>query len=122
MIMTKVLVVEDTPLNMELIIEILDGQGFEVDSADDGEKALKMVEKKLYDLILMDIELPGMDGTEVAKIIKTKPAYKDVPVLALTAYAMKGDKERLLGKGFNDYISKPIDVSNFMEILKKYRK
>ncbi len=120
--MTKVLVVEDTPLNMELIIEILDGQGFEVDSADDGEKALKLVEKKLYDIILMDIELPGMDGTEVTKVIKTKPAYKDIPVLALTAYAMKGDEERLLGKGFNDYISKPIDVSNFREILKKYRK
>jgi two-component system cell cycle response regulator DivK len=120
--MTKVLVVEDTPLNMELIIEILDGQGFEIDSADDGEKALKMVEKKLYDLILMDIELPGMDGTEVAKIIKTKPDYKDVPVLALTAYAMKGDKEKLLGKGFNDYIPKPIDVSKFMKILNKYRK
>ena len=122
MIMTKVLVVEDTPLNMELIIEILDGQGFEIDSAEDGEKALKLVEKKLYDIILMDIELPGMDGIEVAKNIKTKSAYKDVPVLALTAYAMKGDKERLLGKGFNDYLPKPIDVSNFMEILKKYRK
>jgi two-component system cell cycle response regulator DivK len=120
--MTKVLVVEDTPLNMELIIEIVDSQGFEVDSAEDGEKALKMVEKNVYDLILMDIELPGMDGVEVARMIKTKPAYKDVPVLALTAYAMKGDKERLIGKGFNGYISKPIDVPGFMEILKKYRK
>jgi CheY-like chemotaxis protein len=120
--MTKVLVVEDTPLNMELIIEILYSQGFEIDSSEDGEKALKMVEKKLYDLILMDIELPGMDGTETAKRIKIRSDYKDVPVLALTAFAMKGDKERLLGNGFNDYISKPIDVLNFIEILNKYRK
>jgi CheY-like chemotaxis protein len=120
--MTQVLVVEDTPMNMELIIEILDGQGFEVDTADNGEKALKLAEKKLYDLILMDIELPGMDGTEVMRIIKTRPDYRNVPVLALTAFAMKGDKERLIGKGFNDYIPKPIDVPGLMEMLKKYRK
>ncbi len=120
--MTKVLVVEDTPLNMELILEILDGQGFIVESAEDGEKAIKMAEKQVYDMILMDIELPGIDGIEVTRIIKSKPPYKDVPVIALTAYAMKGDKERLLGKGFHDYISKPIDVPDLIKRLEKYRK
>ncbi len=120
--MTKVLVVEDTPLNMELILEILDGQGFTVDSAEDGEKALRLAENEVYDLVLMDIELPGMDGIEVARIIKSKPAYKDIPVIALTAYAMKGDRERLLSKGFYDYISKPIDVPDFIKRLEKYRK
>ena len=122
MIMIKLLVVEDTPLNMELILEIMDGQGFEVDTADDGETALELVEKKNYDLILMDVELPGIDGAEVTRMIKTKPSYKDIPVIALTAYAMEGDKERLLGKGFNDYIAKPIEVPNFIEKIKKYRK
>jgi len=120
--MTKVLVVEDTPLNMELIIEILQGQDFIVDSAEDGEKALKMIEKLVYDLVLMDIELPGIDGIEVTRIIKSKPAYKNVPVIALTAYAMKGDRERLINKGFDEYISKPIDVPQFMEIIEKYKK
>ena len=120
--MTKVLVVEDTPLNMELILEILDGQGFIADSAENGEEAIDRAEKEIYDLILMDIELPGMDGIEVAELIKNMPAYKDVPVIAMTAYAMKGDKERLLSKGFHEYISKPIDVPEFIKRLERYRK
>jgi CheY-like chemotaxis protein len=69
----------------------------------------------------VDIELPGMDGVAAAKEIKSKPAYKNTPVIALTAYAMKGDRERFLEAGFNDYISKPIDVDDFMRRMEKYR-
>lgn len=118
--MTKVLVVEDNPLNMELVLEILDAQGFTAHKAIRGEEALRMVEKEAYDLILMDIELPDMDGIEVTEIIKDK--YKNVPVIALTSYAMKGDRERFLAAGFDEYISKPIDVSDFVRRLNKYRK
>jgi two-component system cell cycle response regulator DivK len=120
--MTKVLIVEDTPMNMELILEILNDEGFSVDCAEDGEKGIKMTEKEIYDLILMDIELPGMNGIEVTNRIRGNPAYKNVPVIALTAYAMKGDRERLLSKGFNDYISKPIEVPDFISKLEEYRK
>jgi CheY-like chemotaxis protein len=120
--MVKVLVVEDNPLNMELILEILLSRGFVVDTVDDGEKAIKITEKFSYDLILMDIALPGIDGVEATRIIKRKPGYKDVHVVALTAFAMAGDKERLLNEGFNDYISKPLDIQDFIKKMDKYRK
>jgi two-component system cell cycle response regulator DivK len=116
--MKKVLVVEDNPLNMELVLEILEAHDLAADKAEDGEKAIEKMENEDYDLILMDIELPGKDGVEVTKIIKEK--YKKTPIIALTSYAMKGDKERFLAAGFDEYMSKPIDVSEFMKRLKKY--
>ncbi len=120
--MTKVLVVEDNPFNMELVLEILDGMGFGATGAVNGAEAIKNVEKEVYDLVLMDIELPGMDGVAISKIIRSRPQYKNVPMIALTAYAMKGDKERFLAAGFDDYISKPLDVPDFMKRMEKYRK
>lgn len=119
--MTKVLVVEDNPLNMELVVEILNSHGFVADEAKDGEEAVRKAEKEVYDLIIMDIGLPGMDGVEVTKIIRSKPGYKFKPVIALTAFAMKGDKERLLKAGFDAYVSKPINVAELVKILEKYR-
>ena len=118
--MTKVLVVEDDALNMELVIEILDAIGFTAHKAVDGEEAIKKLEKEFYDLIIMDIMLPGMDGIETTRAIKKRPEYRDVPLIALTALAMKGDKERLLGAGFECYISKPIDVHDFSKRMEKY--
>ena len=120
--MVKVLLVEDNPLNMELIIEILLSQGFTVDKAEDGEKAILMAEKSGYDLVLMDIALPGIDGIETTKKIKSKPQFKNVPFVALTAFAMAGDKERLLNSGFNEYVSKPLDVHDFVKKMEKYRR
>ena len=120
--MVKVLLVEDNPLNMELIIEILQSQGFNVDTAGDGEKAVIMAEKSTYDIILMDIALPGIDGVETSKKIKSKSQYKGVPFVALTAFAMAGDKERLLNAGFNEYVSKPLEVHEFVKKMEKYRK
>lgn len=118
--MTKVLVVEDNPLNMELVIEILLTRGFTVHEALDGEEAIKKVESEDYDLILMDIELPGLDGVEVTKILKTR--NKNIPVVALTSYAMKGDRERFMKAGFDEYLSKPLDISDFLKRLEKYKK
>ncbi len=113
--MTKILVVEDDPLNMELTQEILNSMGFTVHGAKDGTEAIKKVEKEYYDLILMDIGLPDMNGIEVTKIIKSRPQYKNVPVIALTVYAMKGEKEKILESGLDDYISKPINVPDFQK-------
>ncbi len=121
--MTKVLVVEDTPSNKELVLEILNGEGFAAHGAEDGTEAIKMAEKELYDLVLMDLILPDMDGIEATRAIKSNCAYKDVPVIALTAHAMKGDKERILNEGcFDDYMSKPIDITDFMKKIDKYKK
>ena len=118
--MTKVLVVEDNPLNMELVIEILLGRGFTVHEAYDGEEAIKKAESDDYDLILMDIELPGLDGVEVTKILKTR--NEKIPVVALTSYAMKGDRDRFMNAGFDEYLSKPLDISDFLNRLEKYKK
>ena len=113
----KVLVVEDNPINMELVMEILTVNGISAGEAVNGEEAIEMVEKETYDFVLMDIELPGMDGVDATKIIKSR--HKNLPILALTSYAMKGDRERFLAAGFDDYISKPIDVNNFIEKINK---
>ena len=105
---------------MELITEILLAQGFTVHTSIDGEEALRKIEKDVYDLILMDIELPGIDGVETTKIIKAKD--KNMCVIALTSYAMKGDRERFLTAGFDDYISKPMEVSEVLKKLEEHLK
>lgn len=122
MIMIKILVVEDEPLNMELMFELINSMGFTADCVENGEDAIRRAEKEVYDLILMDIGLPGMNGVKARAVIKKNPRYKDVPAIAVTSYAMKGDKERLLAAGFDDYISKPIDVTDFMKRMEKYKK
>lgn len=118
--MTKVLVVEDNPLNMELVNEILMTRGFTVHEAFNGEEALKKADEEDYDLILMDIELPGRDGVEITRILKKKDQNR--PVIALTSYAMKGDRERFLAAGFNEYLSKPIDILDLLNRVEKYKK
>ncbi len=115
--MKNALVVEDNPINMELVVEILTANGFTVDEAVNGEEAVARVDKKAYDIVLMDIELPGMDGVEAARHIKSR--HRSLPVIALTSYAMKGDRDRFLAAGFDDYISKPLDVSTFIDKINK---
>ena len=118
--MTKVLVVEDDACNMELVLEIIDAMGFTAHGAVDGIEAIRKSEKEFYDLIIMDIMLSSMDGIETTRVIKSRPEYKDVPVIAFTALAMKGDKERLLNSGFDCYIPKPISVHEFRNKIEKY--
>lgn len=117
----KVLVVEDNPLNMELVTELLNAQGFITDGAQDGEEAVRKAENETYNLIIMDIELPGIDGVEATKRIKTKSRNKFVPVIALTAFALKGDRDRFLKSGFDAYLSKPINVPEFMKVIENYK-
>ena len=119
--MTKVLVVEDDNLNMELVSEILTTQGFNVDKAMDGREALIMAGDDFYDFILMDINLPVLNGIKASRRIKNKFFYKDIPIIALTAYASKGDKERILASGMDDYISKPIEIPDFIKKMEEYR-
>jgi CheY-like chemotaxis protein len=108
--MKTILVVEDNPVNRELIREMLEGWGFRVIEALDGEHALRTVEAERPDLVLMDIQMPGQDGFSVMRRIRADSELPGIPILALTAYAMRGDSEKAISAGFNGYITKPIDM------------
>jgi len=112
--MAVVLVVEDNPTNMTLTLFLLKGAGYSVLSAVDAEAGLKIAQEVHPDLILMDIQLPGMDGLEATFRLKRDDATRDIPVIALTALAMKGDEERILAAGCDGYIGKPIRYQDFL--------
>ena len=113
----KVLVVEDNPMNMILIKEILAVNGFEVIEAYNGHDAIKRVSEEMPDLILMDLNLPEMDGVTATKILKSNTPSKDIPIVAITASAMKGDEEKILAEGFDGYIAKPIEMKKFIKAV-----
>ena len=118
--MPRVLVVDDNPLNVELAVAVLAADGMQVEvAADAAETALRMAEFK-PELVLMDIQLPGVDGLTLTRQIKADPATRHVVVLAFTAYAMKGDEARLLSAGCDGYLSKPIDVSSFAAQVRRW--
>ena len=112
--MAVVLVVEDNPTNMTLTLFLLQGAGYTVLSAVDAEAGLKIALEEHPDLILMDIQLPGMDGLEATSRLKRDAATRSIPVIALTALAMKGDEERILAAGCDGYIGKPIRYQDFL--------
>nr|WP_321498776.1 response regulator [uncultured Methanolobus sp.] len=116
--MCNILVIEDNPVNMELTVDLLESYGYEVTPAEDGFIALDKVKEKEFDLILLDIQLPKMDGLEVLSRLKEDKDTKDIPVIALTAHSMRGDDERFIAAGCIDYISKPIDIHSFKEKIK----
>lgn len=118
--MPTVLVVEDNEMNMQLVEYLLEEGGYGILKATSGEDALEEAKKKLPDLILMDIHLPGMDGLAVVRQLKDDPRTAAVPVLALTAHAMRGDRDRFLQAGCDGYISKPIDVATFIPSISPY--
>jgi CheY-like chemotaxis protein len=106
----RILVVEDNPDNRILISDVLSSMSYQVIVAEDGEQGVSTAEKEIPDLILMDLSLPRMDGWTAASLIKGKEALKHIPIIALTAHAMVGDREKALQAGCDDYISKPIDL------------
>jgi two-component system cell cycle response regulator DivK len=105
-----ILIVDDNPLNLKLARVLLSGEGYEVRTACDAEEALAVLRQFQPRLILMDIQLPGMDGLALTRKLKAEPATRDVVVVGLTAYAMKGDRERALAAGCDGYIAKPFDT------------
>jgi two-component system cell cycle response regulator DivK len=118
--MKEILIVEDNPMNMELILDLLEFYGYNVTEAEDGIKALERLSEKKFDIILLDMQLPKMDGLEVLEKIKNNPATTDIPVIAVTAHAMKGSEEHFIEMGCVDYISKPIDIHKFRALIDKY--
>lgn len=119
--MTKtVLIVEDNELNMKLFHDLLDAHGYATLQTRDGMQALSMAREHHPDLILMDIQLPEVSGLEVTKWLKDDDKLRDIPVIAVTAFAMKGDEERIREGGCEAYISKPISVASFLDTVRQY--
>ncbi len=115
-----VLVVEDNNLSMKLVNDLLEMGGYNVLQAKDGMEGWRMAREQRPDLILMDIQLPGVDGLEVTKWLKDDENLKSIPVLAITAFAMKGDEEKILNSGCDAYIVKPISVSNVLQTVERF--
>ena len=116
----KVLVIEDNEQNRYLVSFILKKNGYQVIAARDGLEGLNKAKEEKPDLILVDIRLPVMDGYEVTRQLRDLPEFKDVPIIALTAYAMKGDQEKTLKAGCDSYIPKPIIPEEFIKIVDSY--
>ena len=117
-----VLIVEDNELNMKLFHDLLQANGFETIETRNGIEALDLARKYRPDLILMDIQLPEVSGLEVTKWIKEDDELKAIPVIAVTAFAMKGDEERIREGGCEAYLSKPISVAKFLETVRHFVK
>ena len=115
-----ILIVEDNDLNMKLFNDLLQSHGYNTLQASDGGKVFGMARKHRPDLILMDVQLPEISGLEVTKLLKSDFDLKSIPVVAVTAFAMKGDEEKMLNGGCEGYISKPISVPKFLDTVAKF--
>lgn len=116
----RILIVDDNATNRKVCRALLAGEGCQVDEAADGAQGLAAARQGLPTLILMDIQMPVMDGLEALRQLRADPATRGIPVVALTAYAMVGDRERLLQAGFVDYISKPLDIDRFLAVVRRF--
>jgi two-component system cell cycle response regulator DivK len=116
----RILIVDDNPQNLKLARVILSAAGFEPRTATDAEEAVRLLDTFAPHLILMDLQLPRMDGLELTRRIKADPARRGVVIIALTAYAMKGDREKALAAGCDDYVSKPIDTEALPRIVAEH--
>lgn len=116
----KILIIEDNPLNLELATDLLEAGGYTVLHARTAEKGLRFARDEAPDLILMDISLPGIDGISATGLLKQDAATQDIPVVALTANAMKGDAEKALAAGCQGYITKPIDTRAFAVAVSRF--
>jgi len=116
----KILVVDDNQDSRELVMKILGNKNYHLLEAYDGEDALNKIIAEKPDLVLMDISMPKIDGYEVTRRLKTMDDYKDIPIIALTAHAMKGDCEKALAAGCKGYITKPINIREFNDQIEQY--
>lgn len=116
----SILIVDDNPVNLKLMRILLAGAGHEVLTAVDAEQAMQVIRESTPRLILMDVQLPGIDGLELTRRLKADASTQNIKILGLTAYAMKGDRERILAAGFDGYIPKPIDTRRLPGVIEEY--
>lgn len=115
----SLLVVDDNPENLKLILMILASSGYELVTASDADQALQAIEQRIPDLILLDLQLPGMDGLELTRRLKARPETTNIPIVAVTAYAMKGDEAKARHAGCDGYLVKPVDKRLLRELVKQ---
>lgn len=115
-----ILIIDDNPINLKLEMILLQVEGYDVHTASNAEEAFKMLDSVAPRLIILDLQLPGMSGLDLARKIKSIPSFKRIVILAVTAYAMKGDKEAALVAGCDGYITKPIDTNAFPAMVANY--
>jgi two-component system cell cycle response regulator DivK len=116
----KILIVEDNDLNLKLFRDLLEANGYETVETKEGLKAMDLVRRERPDLILMDIQLPEISGLDITRKIKADKSVCDIPIIAVTAFAMKDDEEKILRAGCEAYISKPISIVSFLETIKRF--
>ena len=117
---TRVLLVEDNEINQEVAIGLLEDAAIQVDLAENGEIAVKMAQENNYDAVLMDMQMPVMDGIEATRAIRSHPHLQDLPIIAMTANAMAVDRDKCLNAGMNDHIGKPIDPDELFSVLLRW--
>ena len=118
----RVLIVDDNPTNLKLVAYLVKANGYEVDTAADADAAMAAIATNRPRVILMDLQLPGIDGLELTRRLKADPATRDIAIIAVTAYAMKGDHEKALAAGCDDYVTKPIDTRALPALIARYAK
>jgi CheY-like chemotaxis protein len=118
--MSRILIVDDNPTNLKLVTFLVKSFGYQVETAVDADSTLKAVHANAPDAILMDIQLPGIDGLELTRQLKADAATRAIAVIALTAYAMKGDREKALAAGCDDYMTKPIDARMLRAVIARH--
>ena len=118
----RVLIVDDNPTNLKLVAYLVKANGYEVETAGDAEAALAAIRANPPKVVLMDLQLPGVDGLELTRQLKADPATRDIAIIAVTAYAMKGDREKAIEAGCDDYVTKPIDTRALPEVIARWAK
>ena len=118
--MRSILIVDDEETNQRLLKAILEAKGYETLQAYDGAEGLKFAKESQPDLILMDIQIPEIDGIKAFKLLQSEPSTMNIPIIALTSYAMNGDREKFLSIGFRDYLAKPISINELLVLLDSY--
>ncbi|SRR6266481_1741190 len=117
--MKKILIAEDNPVNMELLREILAETHYQIIEAEDGHQALMKIEEFSPSLVLLDVNMPVMDGLAVIRNLRKNPRFSQLPAIALTAYAMKDDRDRIIAAGFDSYVSKPVDALALLQEIER---
>ncbi len=115
-----ILIAEDDEKSLKLVRHLLQISGYATVEASDGEKAIELAREKKPDLILMDIQMPGMNGIDAAKALKSDPMTRDIPLVAFTAYAMAENRDNILGAGYIEYFTKPLDIKSFLKKISRY--
>ncbi len=118
--MSKILIVDDNPTNLTLVTFLVKSFGYQVETAIDADTTLAAIHASQPDAILMDIQLPGIDGLELTRRLKAEPSTRSVAVIALTAYAMKGDREKAFAAGCDEYMTKPIDANLLRDVIARH--